>query len=350
MDRFKLQNDIIMVSGLQGCGKTLVATAFGFLQYLYYKRHGIHKKIYANYKLMFPFEPVTTLDGLYKMRGGIALMDELWRFLSARRSMKQDNLDVLSDVVENLRKNDITMFFTTHHPMHIDSMIRRVVTRYIVPEIRPMYVPVKKEIAKLVAERGLPKEEEAKIYIKVKKMLYHPKNYGVYVPIYNEYDQLINAHFLKDLSYWGDLFRTEERIGKFDDNGGKLERHGIPLEKEFENELKKLIPSEYVYRLPNSGMGSPYPGDVICKRDLIDVKSLDVRNVIDVRSRIWDEYFANQRNFGLKPYLAIKYNKQWLVIPIEKGMEFLENTAGVSITVLEKYAMSLKDYCKSVTS
>ena len=88
MKHFRQENKIVMVSGKQGCGKTMVMSAIGLAHVLK------GEKIYANYHLNYPYIPVRNMKDLYDMKDGLFLADELWRWLFSRRAMKKDTIQI----------------------------------------------------------------------------------------------------------------------------------------------------------------------------------------------------------------------------------------------------------------
>jgi len=333
------QNLIIMVSGKQGVGKTMVMTAMGFMEYL----RGT--KIYANYHLNYDYTPVTSMDDMFQMKNGLFLADELWRWLQSRRSMRKDQLEILSDVVENLRKRNMDMIFSTHHPMHIDTMVRRVTTHYIIPKIIPLVVPDNDLLSQFIDD----KEELKDAYIAVKDIISHPENYAVHVTIYDEMDYPIRTFMLENLEFWGSMYDTRQEIGQLNKEKKESNRPGVKRERELEKALLRRLPEKYVYRIPNSGDKSPYPGDLIVQRNLIDVKEIYKGDYIDLRSRKWQDYFDCEKIFGLKPWLAVK-NGQWIFIPVTPDSEIIKNQSKISVSKLKQNAIKLKEFCTNLIS
>ena len=87
----------------------------------------------------------------------------------------------------------------------------------------------------------------------------------------------LNSIRFNDLSKWVNLFDTSEEIGKLKktkDNDGVDEKSGVKLEKELYNKFCEYGYQDSTFLLPNSGFASPYPGDMIFRMNLIDVKGL----------------------------------------------------------------------------
>lgn len=350
-----IQNNIVMVSGKQGVGKTMVMTALGYMNYL----SGI--KIYSSYWLNFDFEAVTSIDDLYKMRNGLFLADELWRWLSARRSMKIDNLEILSDVVENLRKRNMNMIFSTHNPMHIDTMVRRITTHSIFPDIIPLIVPDDDYIAKIAdGDKQIQQTLRREIY----KTISNPENYGIRVTIYEgDEDKPNNSFVLENLAFWGKLYDTRQEIGKLkqkqmndDENNNGNERLGVKGEKKLLKKLHKKGVEAIL--IENSGAFTGIPGDVLAEKNLLDKKGILFQEkfgkkyaIIDLRSHNWEDYFICEKKWGLKPWFVIEYpENKWWFVPLEKDSKFIKNKVAVNFSKLKKNAITLNTFCEKFTS
>ena len=309
--------DIVGIYGLQGCGKTMTLTAFGK------KFSDMGKKIYSNYHLInIPYEPVDSLEDLNKVKHGVFLGDELWIWVNARTSMSKMNQEMTRIIMLN-RKRGIDIYFTCQLTRTADVILREVTTEWISSVIIPI--------------------------IKGNKII----NWTVKFYKYNAKGRLINKSVLShNLDYWGKFFNTYQEIGKLKE---KVDRPGIAAEEKLYHKLIEVLPKEWVYLLPNSGHGSPYPGEIIVKKNMIDVKGITYRKVkgyeypiIDIRNRKWIDYFECQKIFSLKPWFAVKHN-DWFFVPIKKDSAFLENKTGVSINLLEP-KISLKTFCKNIST
>lgn len=335
MSGFKRQNRIIMVSGMQGCGKTMVMTALGFSEWVYH-----NKKIYSNYHVNYAYEPIVSYDDLDKMRDGLFLADELWRWLLSRRSMRKDNIAILCDIVENLRKRNMDMIFSTHHPMHIDPMVRRVTTNYMIPQIIPIHVIDRECLHEKAEKMGWNAEKENQVYCNLKEVLtQNPENYGILVRTYNEIDELMSTYQLNNLSFWGGLYDTREEIGKLKKEASEsLEEHGIKLELEFHEYVKRF--NVLAQHIPHSSKGwfHNFDEEVIVvnqdnKKYLFDCAGLYPKQDRIIKSGVECQVLLQQsRQHHGTPYITIKRNNTWYGIPIEQGSYFLSYTTHIRIS------------------
>jgi hypothetical protein len=246
------QNYIIMVSGKQGVGKTLVMTAIGYLAY----KSG--RTIYSNYQLAYPYQPVSSMKQLYRMRNGVFLADELWRWVMSRQSMKKENISVLSDIVENLRKRNMDMIFSTHHPMHVDAMVRRVTTHYLIPYKVPLKDIDRTEYIEYAMEQGYDKESAEILYEKLLERLQsNPSNWGIECVLYDETDTPMKTYLFEDLGVWGGMYDTRQEIDELKKRGvdspDKTVEEGKKLEKVALKAVEKIDGVKKVERFPDSG-------------------------------------------------------------------------------------------------
>jgi len=116
--------------GELGAGKTLSLTYFAYLNYL----KGI--KIYSNYHLNFPYEPVRTLEDIEDMREGFFAGDELWLWMDSRASQNKKNR-VISAILLKSRKRNIQIAYTTQSFGQIDLRVRRITDFIAVPMLSP---------------------------------------------------------------------------------------------------------------------------------------------------------------------------------------------------------------------
>lgn len=136
---------IVGIVGKQGRGKTLLLSILAYytsrlgsfnVRYLLTKEIfslANVKKVYANYKLSFPFEPVLTPDDLEKMTGGSAFLDEFYQWAKARKSMSGINAQI-NNIAMAARKRDVDVFWTSHRFGKLDKDIRAITDVILAPE------------------------------------------------------------------------------------------------------------------------------------------------------------------------------------------------------------------------
>ena len=142
------QHIIACASGAPGTGKTMALTAIGYMEQL------LGRKIYSTYKLNFPHEFVESKEQLYKMRNGLFLGDELWRWLFSRKAMYKEQQEILMDFIENIRKRGIDMVYAGHYDDSIDRVVREVTRYYIDTTIIPIMRPDMKKINQVFLSGG----------------------------------------------------------------------------------------------------------------------------------------------------------------------------------------------------
>ena len=116
--------------GELGAGKTLSLTYFAYLNHL----KGV--KVYSNYHLNFPYEPVRTLEDIEDMREGFFAGDELWLWMDSRASQNKKNR-VISSILLKSRKRGIQIAYTTQSFGQIDVRVRRITDFLAVPMLTP---------------------------------------------------------------------------------------------------------------------------------------------------------------------------------------------------------------------
>ena len=327
------------MSGLPGSGKTLVLTAIGFNEYL------LGRRIFSNYHLEYPHTYVSSKEDLYAMSNGLFLGDELWRWLFSRRAMRRDQQEIIEDFVENIRKRGIDMIYTGHADFTIDKIVRTITGYYMQPSLVPLRVPDKNVIKEVVGGNG----ESEDVYGLIWKALRSPENYGVVVRTYDVYDNLLNETQFNNLRFWGNMYNTFKEVGGLSSES-KRKRKGVALEEKCYEAISGYGLKDVSYLIPNSGYGSPYPGDLIVGNNLIDVKGIDLSGSvprIDVRSAHWNKYFSCTRDFGLSPWFGF-CDKKWFFTPINADMPFIKNKSSIAVNVLMEYAISLKAFCTQI--
>jgi hypothetical protein len=123
---------IMACTGELGIGKTLSLT------YIAYKNFLRRKKIYANYKLLFPHEVITGMDDFDKAhggeKGGFMAMDEFWNYVDSRMSISKRN-KFISDILLKLRKRNLDLGYTAQHFGMVDKRLRNITNFMAVPEM-----------------------------------------------------------------------------------------------------------------------------------------------------------------------------------------------------------------------
>lgn len=124
---------LMMILGGLGSGKTLCLT------YLALRNHLKGRKIYANYKLNFPYERVYSVEKISEMHSGFFAGDELWAWLDSQASSSKKN-KVITDILTKSRKRGISIAYTLQHKNSIHTRVRSI-TDYIA---KPMMSSTKK--------------------------------------------------------------------------------------------------------------------------------------------------------------------------------------------------------------
>lgn len=109
--------------GTVGSGKTLSMVYEG---YKYYRR-GL--KIYANFKLNFPYEPLTykrlneMIQNKEQLQDAVLLLDEIHIAIDSRNSMSKKN-KIISYFILQTRKRNVRLLYTTQHLHQVDRRLR----------------------------------------------------------------------------------------------------------------------------------------------------------------------------------------------------------------------------------
>lgn len=329
---------IVGIIGLQGAGKTMLLTAFG------YEGHKEGKQIYANYSLKYPYTPITSFEDIEYMRRGIFLADEFWLWCFARSSMSKINQDLAKIIMLN-RKRGISIFYTAQQRGQADKLLRNVTNYWIYPQIRPImavreeWLTEQRDKIEKLGRHPSKKEEleqETQYTLATIESLKGPQNYQVMGEIYNAYDQYIGTLTLEDLSHWGSYFNTYEEIGSLHRSRQipYTLTEGIELEKHFVAASNKIQWIESTDHLPDSGRGTGKKFDVILKTHYGDL-GIDVKTTNQTRVSVYPEYLQKQilnaHANQLIPFIAFpKQNiddkkidlddpENWLIHPIENS-------------------------------
>ena len=118
------------IVGELGAGKTLSLT------YLAYRNFLKGKKIYANYKLVFPYTPIKSVRDLENMQEGFFAVDELWLWVDSRASMTKKNR-IVSRILLSSRKRGVHLAYTTQSFIQVDKKVRNVTDFIAKPILTP---------------------------------------------------------------------------------------------------------------------------------------------------------------------------------------------------------------------
>ena len=257
------QNRIVGISGSQGCGKTTVLTALGYMAY----RNG--KKIYSTYHVNYSggdsrdYIPVTSMDDIRYMKGGpkgaVWLADELYQWLFSRSSQSEINKQI-SMILMVARKRGISIYYTSHHPMHIDVMLRRITNNWVIPRMRPVYnINIDKVKEKAAAKNMDPMV----LYRQARNELrQHPELWVIKCDVFNDLEQYTNTFRVKNLPYIFKMFDTTEEVAPLDLEGKPetIREKGLEYELLLENILN---PYGYVWRNPHTGKNMDTHSDLL---------------------------------------------------------------------------------------
>jgi len=132
------------IIGKLGRGKTVLLTTIAYLNHKFgsfYVNRLLYpelfdltnsNKIYANYKLNFPFEPVNSYSGLEKMEKGSAFLDEFWLWADSRMSLSSKN-KIISMMALTSRKRGLNVYYTAQNFSRIEKRIRNITDILILP-------------------------------------------------------------------------------------------------------------------------------------------------------------------------------------------------------------------------
>jgi len=126
-----------LIVGKQGSGKTLFATMLAFAEY------GKGRKVYSNYPLNFPHEPITNVKVLREAKDGTILIDEAYEMADARRSTSIKNV-IISEILAKARKHRLRYIFIAQYYKTVDVRIREHADYIIRPSIYSIDVRAKR--------------------------------------------------------------------------------------------------------------------------------------------------------------------------------------------------------------
>ncbi|KKL03928.1 hypothetical protein LCGC14_2621220 [marine sediment metagenome] len=119
---------ILSLEGVQGTGKTTVAVAIAYEEWL---ESGKQKKIISNVHLGFEythFDLAFFLEHLVdgELENCILILDEMYQIADSRSSATKIN-KLFTYFAVQTRKRDVDLYICTHHLDHIDLRLRRSV-------------------------------------------------------------------------------------------------------------------------------------------------------------------------------------------------------------------------------
>ena len=114
--------------GTLGSGKTLGLT------YWAARNYARGKTVYANYRLNFPFIPVTTPEQIEDMQEGFFAADELWTWADSRKIFSKQKRFV-TPILSKSRKRGIEIGYTVQYFKQIDKRIRQVTDIVVMPQM-----------------------------------------------------------------------------------------------------------------------------------------------------------------------------------------------------------------------
>lgn len=110
---------IHLILGRQGGGKTLLAVAKAYEQYL------AGKTIYSNVHLNFPYKKLKYKDIIdCKLEDGVVLIDEIHLLLPARNSMSKTSRLICDGFLSMVRKKGLVIYGTTQTARKVDVRFR----------------------------------------------------------------------------------------------------------------------------------------------------------------------------------------------------------------------------------
>ena len=255
------QNRIVGIAGGQGSGKTTLLTALGYRAW----KQG--KKIYSTYHVDFTGEeprdyyPIGCLGDIDNMKGGphgaVWLADELYQWLFSRSSQSEINKQITM-ILMVARKRGISIYYTSHHPMHIDVMLRRITNRWIIPQMLPIITPNYGKIKQKATQLGI--DPRVLYREKQDEIRQHPEYWTINFDVFNDIEQYIGTRKLKNLPFIFTMFDTTEEVNPLDPNGKPeyISEKGMELELHVENVASSVFKVE---RIPHSGRESDTHAD-----------------------------------------------------------------------------------------
>lgn len=111
---------IHLILGRQGSGKTLFLVKLAFSEY-----QKKNRKIYANFKLNFPFKRINYDDIINcRLTDCVTLLDEAHLILPARLSMRAINIEICDSFLSMARKQNNEVYASTQTMRKIDVRYR----------------------------------------------------------------------------------------------------------------------------------------------------------------------------------------------------------------------------------
>ena len=116
----------LFLIGRLNAGKTLSMVALGKIQWKRYRKHGIRKRVMANFDVSFAHSDPYLLDRLLAdplaFQNCLILIDEITSAFPSKRAMATINVQ-FETVLRQIRKMRTEMIFTTQYPQTVDRTV-----------------------------------------------------------------------------------------------------------------------------------------------------------------------------------------------------------------------------------
>ena len=127
---------IMAFVGDLGAGKTLSMTWAGAKKYAEWLKNNEKKRIFSNYTLSLPHKFIDSVEDMDKIRDGIFLADELWKWLDARETARKRN-KIVNNLLLVSRKRRYHVYYTTQSMRQTDVRLRNITNYVAVPQLSP---------------------------------------------------------------------------------------------------------------------------------------------------------------------------------------------------------------------
>ena len=367
-----LQNEIMGISGPQGCGKTTALTALGYIAF----NQGT--KIYSNYYVNYTeddtrdYHPIGCLDDIKYMKGGahgaVWLADELYQWLFSRSSQSDINKKI-GMVLMVARKRGISIYYTSHHPMHVDVMLRRVTNKWLIPQMLPIHQISQDKIKQLAQKKDI--DPHTLLKWSRKQIKKDPSLWMIKCDEYNDIGRHIKTFTIKNIGYWGQMFNTTEEVNPLDLHGKPeyIREKGMELELEWKNN----IPKDYTYiQIHHSGRENPdthadgflFPNNNEKKVYYVDITSTydngkqirlnkegkQIKALLE-ESQNTPTYTTLQpdlidrikKTTDRQVIIPFPYHNDWWILPVKKDHYYINYTSKLTVSYDLKQLMITRD-------
>lgn len=174
----------IIFEGKQRKGKTLSGVIWALDAY----QQG--RNIFSNIQLGFPHSPIEFSeikleDGASKYWNGFVLVDEWNFFFDSRKSMRKENVEHSSFLLQQ-KKQGCTIAGTTHDLMSLDVRLRENFDYLITPEVYPAYPAVPQTLRMKIENGPLQSHFKKSITLDCRPFLGLYDSFAVYDPYKNK--------------------------------------------------------------------------------------------------------------------------------------------------------------------